>query len=45
MKNGPSEVNPENFQPITKDQLKDSDKAELEAHMEHYEDRCLASYG
>jgi hypothetical protein len=44
-KNGPSEVDPENVQPITKDQLKDSDKAELEAHMKHYEELCLASYG
>jgi hypothetical protein len=35
-KTGPSEVDPENVQPITKDQLKDSDKAELEAHMKHY---------
>jgi hypothetical protein len=32
-KTGPSKVDPENVQPITKDQLKDSDKAELEAHM------------
>jgi hypothetical protein len=45
MKNGPSEVDPENVQPITKDQLKDSDKAEFEAHMKHYEELCLASYG
>jgi hypothetical protein len=44
-KTGPSEVDPENVQPITKDQLKDSDKAELEAHMKHYEELCLASYG
>jgi hypothetical protein len=44
-KNGPSEVDPKNVQPITKDQLKDSDKAELEAHMKHYEVLCLASYG
>jgi hypothetical protein len=44
-KNGSSEVDPENIQPITKDQLKDSDKAELEAHMKHYEELCLASYG
>jgi hypothetical protein len=35
----------DNVQPITKDQLKDSDKAEFEAHMEHYEELCLASYG
>jgi hypothetical protein len=44
-KTGPCEVDPENVQPITKDQLKDSDKAELEAHMKHYEELCLASYG
>jgi hypothetical protein len=44
-KTGPSEVDPKNVQPITKDQLKDSDKAELEAHMKHYEELCLASYG
>jgi hypothetical protein len=25
--------------------MKDSDKAELEAHMKHYEELCLASYG
>jgi hypothetical protein len=42
---GPSEVDAENVQPITKDQLKDSDKAELKAHIKHYEDLCLASYG
>jgi hypothetical protein len=41
----PHEVNPKNVQPITKDQLKDSDKAELEAYMKHYEELCLASYG
>jgi hypothetical protein len=40
-----SEVDPENVQPINKDQLKDSDKAELEAHMKHYEELCLTSYG
>jgi hypothetical protein len=44
-KNGPSEVNLENVQPITKDRLKDSDKAELEAHMKHFEELYLASYG
>jgi hypothetical protein len=38
MKTGPHEVNPENVQPITKDQLKDSEKAELDAHMKHYEE-------
>jgi hypothetical protein len=44
-KTGPSKVDPENVQPITKDQLKDSDKAELETHMKNYEELCLASYG
>jgi hypothetical protein len=44
-KNGPSEVDLENVQPITKDQLKDSDKVELEAHMKHNEELCLGSYG
>jgi hypothetical protein len=44
-KTGPSEVDPENVQPITKDQLKDSDTDELEAYMKHYEELCLASYG
>jgi hypothetical protein len=42
---GPHEVDPENVQLITKDQLKDSDNAEPEAHMKHYEELCLASYG
>jgi hypothetical protein len=44
-KTGPHEVDPENVQPITKDQLKDSDKAELEAYMKHYEELCPTSYG
>jgi hypothetical protein len=44
-KNCPSEVDPENVQPITKDQVKDSNKANFEAHMKHYEELCLASYG
>jgi hypothetical protein len=44
-KNGPSEIDPENVQAITKDQLKDTDKAEFEAHLKHYEELCLASYG
>jgi hypothetical protein len=42
---GPSEIDPENVQAITKDQLQDTDKAEFEAHMKHYEELCLASYG
>jgi hypothetical protein len=42
---GPHEVDPENVQPITKDQLKDTNKVELKAHMKHYEELCLASYG
>jgi hypothetical protein len=45
VKNDPYEVNSVNVQPITKDQLKDSGKAELEAYMKHYEELCLASYG
>jgi hypothetical protein len=44
-KTGSHEVDLENVQPITKDQLKDLDKAELEAYMKHYEEICLASYG
>jgi hypothetical protein len=44
-KTGPHKVDPENVQPITKDHLKDLEKAELEAHMKHYEELCLASYG
>jgi hypothetical protein len=44
MKNGHFEVDPENVQPITKD-WKDSDKTEFEAHMKHYEELCLTSYG
>jgi hypothetical protein len=44
-KTGPHEVDPENVQPITKDQLKVSDKAELEAYMKHYEELCLTAYG
>jgi hypothetical protein len=44
-RNGSSKVDPENVQPITKDQLKDSEKAELETHMKHYEELCLTSYG
>jgi hypothetical protein len=39
-----SEVDPENVQPITKDQLKDSEKAELEAHMKCYEELCMNCY-
>jgi hypothetical protein len=44
-KTGLFEVDPKNVQSITKDQLKDVDKAEFEAHMRHYEELCLASYG
>jgi hypothetical protein len=44
MKHGPSEIDPENVQAITKDQLKDIEKAEFEAHMKRYEELCLASY-
>jgi hypothetical protein len=42
---GTFEVHPYNVQTITKDQLKDADKAEFEAHMKHYEELCLTSYG
>jgi hypothetical protein len=44
-KSGPHEVDPENVQVITRDQLKDTNKAEFEAQMKHYEEFCLASYG
>jgi hypothetical protein len=43
-KTGPSKIDPENVHAITKDQLKDTDKAEFEAHMSLYEELCLASY-
>jgi hypothetical protein len=36
MKN--SEVDPSNVQPVTRDQLKDADKVEFEAHMKRYEE-------
>jgi hypothetical protein len=42
-KTGPSEIDQENVKAITRDQFKD--KAEFEAHMRHYEEICLASYG
>jgi hypothetical protein len=45
MNSGTFEVDPDNIQTITKDQLKDIDKAEFEAHMKYYEELCLASYG
>jgi hypothetical protein len=45
MKSGAFEIDQDNVQTITKDQLKDADKAEFESHMRHYEDLCLASYG
>jgi hypothetical protein len=45
MKTSACEIDPENVQAITKDQLKDTDKAEFEAHMRHYEELFLASYG
>jgi hypothetical protein len=44
MKTGPSEIDPENVQAITRDQLKDAHKTKFEAHM-HYEELCLTSYG
>jgi hypothetical protein len=43
-KTGASKIDPNNVQAITKDQLKDTDKAEFEAHMKHYEEIYLASY-
>jgi hypothetical protein len=45
MKSGTFKVDPDNVQTITKDQLKDADKAEFEAHMKHYEELCRVSYG
>jgi hypothetical protein len=45
MKGGPSDIDPENVQVVTKYQLKDTDKAEFKAHMKHFEELCLASYG
>jgi hypothetical protein len=42
---GAFEVDPDNVQAITKDQLKDADKAEFEAHLKHYEELLLTSYG
>jgi hypothetical protein len=44
MKSGAFKVDPDNVQAITKDQLKDTDKVEFEAHMKHYEELCMASY-
>jgi hypothetical protein len=44
-KTGASEIDPDNVQAITKDQLKDTDKAEFEAHMKQYQELCLTSYG
>jgi hypothetical protein len=46
-KTGPSKIDRENIKVITKDQLKDTDKAkaEFEVYMMHYEELCLASYG
>jgi hypothetical protein len=42
---GASEIDPDNVQAITRDQLKDTDKAEFEGHMRHCEELCLSSYG
>jgi hypothetical protein len=44
-KGGSSEIDPDNVQAITKDQLKDAGRAEFEAHMRLYEELCLPSYG
>jgi hypothetical protein len=40
-----NEVKQSNIQTVTRDQLKDADKAEFEAHMKRYEELCLPSYG
>jgi hypothetical protein len=40
-----AEVDLINVQPVTRDQLKDADKIEFEAHMKRYKELCLASYG
>jgi hypothetical protein len=46
MKNSKSnEVDQSNVQAISRDQLKDADKVQFEAHMKHYEELFLASYG
>jgi hypothetical protein len=44
-KSGTFEVDLDNIQAITRDPLKDADKAEFEAHMKRYEELCLTSYG
>jgi hypothetical protein len=41
MKN--NEVDQGDIQTVTKDQLKDADKTEFEAHMKRYEELCLVS--
>jgi hypothetical protein len=41
-KTGTSEIDPENVQAITNDELKDTDKVEFEAHVKHFEELCLA---
>jgi hypothetical protein len=41
----PGEISEENIQLINRDQVKDADKAEFEAHMKRYEELCLALYG
>jgi hypothetical protein len=45
MKTGPSKIDQENVQVITSDQLKETEKVEFEAHMKHFEELCLPSYG
>jgi hypothetical protein len=42
-KTGPSEVDLENVQSITKDQLKDSNKVELETYMKHSRPKSMDS--
>jgi hypothetical protein len=44
-KTGPSKIDPENAQVITRDLLKDIYNVEFKTHMRHYEELCLASYG
>jgi hypothetical protein len=40
-----TDVDPTNVQPVSKDQLKDADKAKFKTHMKRYEELCFASYG
>jgi hypothetical protein len=40
-----NEADQGNIQTVSKDQLKDADKAEFEAHMKRFEELCLDLYG